>query len=264
MVLFFAALPLACTEKAQTTHESAIDRIVSNGVLRIGMDPGYMPFEMKDRQGDLIGFDVDLAYLLGDAMGVRIEFVPPSGSFASLMDDLYANRFDMILSGMTITPERNLRVMFSDPYITVGQAVLANIKHKGTVRHAENLNSTTYLITYLEGTTGAATVNNLLPRARRVSVASQEEGIAMVRDGRADAFVYDLPAFATLMAKEGKESFLFLDQPLSFEPLGIGVRFTDFQLHNLLNNFIRQIQADGTYDTLYDRWFLQTGWFQRL
>ncbi|MCW7753676.1 transporter substrate-binding domain-containing protein [Desulfobotulus sp. H1] len=263
LTLVLAFSFFACDEQ-QKAPESAVDRILSKGVLRIGMDPGYLPFEMKDRQGELMGFDVDLAYLLGDTMGVRVEFIPPSGSYATMLDDLKANRFDIIISGMTITPQRNLKIMFSDPYITVGQAILANNRHRNTIRNADDLNSTNYLVVYLEGTTGAAAVDRFLPRARRIAVSTQQEGVAMVREGRADAFVYDLPAFATLVAKEGKNVFHFIDQPLTFEPIGMGLRFTDHELLNLINNFTRQIQADGTYDTLYDRWFIQTGWFQRL
>ncbi|MDY0161901.1 transporter substrate-binding domain-containing protein [Desulfobotulus sp.] len=228
------------------------------------MEPGYMPFQMMDKQGTLMGFDVDLAHLLAERMGVRAEFIRPEKGFSTILNDLERKRFDLILSGMTITPERNLRVMFSDPYIIVGQAILANIKHKQQIRHAEDFNNTTYLIAYMKDTTGAAAVDKIFPRARRIAVATQEEGVRMVREARIDAFVYDLPAFATLMAKEGEDAFLFLDQPLTFEPLGMALHFDDFQLQNIVNNFIRQIQADGTYDTLYDRWFLQKGWFQRM
>ena len=102
---------------------STLNKILQRGVLRVGMEPGYMPFEMKDKKGNIIGFDVDIAKAMAKAMGVKLELVPTAwdGIIAALLTD----KFDILMSGMTVTQERNLKINFANPYISVGQTIIA-------------------------------------------------------------------------------------------------------------------------------------------
>ena len=87
---------------------STLNKILQRGELRIGLDPGYMPFEMKDKNGRLIGYDIDMAKKMAKDMGVKLKIVPTDwdGIIAGLLTD----KFDIIMSGMTITQQRNLKI----------------------------------------------------------------------------------------------------------------------------------------------------------
>ena len=103
-------------------HAGAIDDAVKRGTLKVGMDPTYMPFEMTNKRGQIIGFEVDLLKAMAKSMGVKLELV--STGYDGIIPALMTNKFDMIGSGMTLTQERNLRLNFSEPFIVVGQTVL--------------------------------------------------------------------------------------------------------------------------------------------
>ena len=95
---------------------------MERGTLRVGLAT-FVPWAMRDRNGDLIGFEVDVAKKLAGDMGVRVEFVPTA--WEGIIQALVAGRFDVIISGMSITPERALVVDFTRPYSSSGYILLA-------------------------------------------------------------------------------------------------------------------------------------------
>ena len=115
-------LGIVALVQLQMAHAGAIDEVVRRGVLKVGTDPNYVPFEMTDKQGRVIGFEADLLEEMGKALGVTLEWVPVA--YTELIPGLLAGRFDLIGSGMTVTQERNLKLNFSDSFIIVGQTVL--------------------------------------------------------------------------------------------------------------------------------------------
>ena len=103
----------AAADDIELARKSTINSIIERGELRVGFDAGYMPFEMTDKNGQFIGFDIDIAKEMAKAMGVK--FVPVNTEFDGIIPALMTDKFDIILSGMTITQERNLKISFSDP-----------------------------------------------------------------------------------------------------------------------------------------------------
>ncbi|MFJ3010101.1 transporter substrate-binding domain-containing protein, partial [Pseudomonas fluorescens] len=95
-------------------HAGAIDDAVKRGTLKVGMDPTYMPFEMTNKRGEIIGFEVDILKAMSKAMGVKLELV--STGYDGIIPALMTDKFDMIGSGMTLTQERNLRLNLSEPF----------------------------------------------------------------------------------------------------------------------------------------------------
>ena len=100
-----------------------IETIKQNGVLRVGMST-FVPWAMRDKEGELIGFEIDVATELAKDMGVEVEFVPTA--WDGIIPALLAGKFDVIIGGMTITPERNLTVNFTAPYAHSSLGVMAN------------------------------------------------------------------------------------------------------------------------------------------
>ena len=240
--------------------KSTLETILKRGELRVGFESGYMPFEMTDKKGRFVGFDIDMAKEMAKAMGVK--FVPVNTSWDGIIPALTTKKFDIIMSGMTITQERNLKINFAEPYIVVGQAILLAKKHKGKVKTYKDLNNKKYTITSKLGTTGEQAVKRLIPKANYKSFETEPEAALEVVNGKADAFVYDLPYCVVFNAQQGKGKLVFLDKPFTFEPLAWAINKGDPDFMNWLNNFLRQVKNDGRYDRIYKKWIKGTNWIE--
>jgi polar amino acid transport system substrate-binding protein len=255
--LLFTGLALA--DDIELAKKSTIEDILKAGELKVGFESGYMPFEMTDKTGNFVGFDIDMAKEMAKAMGVK--FVPVNTAWDGIIPALVTKKFDIIMSGMTVTQERNLKINFADPYIVVGQTVIINKKHEGKVKSYRDLNSPAFTVTSKLGTTGEQSVKRLIPRANYKSFEEEVTAAMEVVSGKADAFVYDLPFCVVFMAQQGKTGqIVFLDKPFTYEPLAWGVRKGDPDFLNWLNNFLAQVKNDGRYERIYNKWIKSTGW----
>ncbi|BCS96151.1 amino acid ABC transporter substrate-binding protein [Desulfoluna limicola] len=259
-LLAFAAQGFA--SDIELAKKSTLNKIMERKELRIGLDPGYQPFEMTNKKGEVVGFDVDIAKELAKSMGVKLTIV--NTDYDGIIPALLTDKFDIILSGMTITQSRNLQINFADPYIVVGQAIILNKNLKGKVNSYKDLNDPKYTVASRIGTTGEMATKRMIPKAKYKSFDKEADGAMDVVNGQADAFIYDLPFGVVFMAQHGNGKAILLDKPFTYEPLGMGVRKGDPDFLNYLNNFLRQIKADGRYDRIYDKWIKSTGWFKNM
>lgn len=242
--------------------KSTLEQITKRGQLRVGFEAGYLPFEMADKKGRFIGFDIDMAKEMAKAMGVK--FVPVNTAWDGIIPALITKKFDIIISGMTATQERNLKINFADPYIIVGQTILLNKKNAGTVKSYKDLNDPKYTVCSKLGTTGEQAIKRLIPKAKYKSFESESEAALEVLNGKADATIYDLPFCATFMAQQGAGKLIFLDEPFTFEPLAWAIRKGDPDFMNWLNNFLRQVKNDGRYAKIYNKWIKSTAWIKEI
>ncbi len=132
LALAFISSTAAFADDIELARKSTVNDILERGELRVGFEAGYLPFEMADKQGNFIGFDIDMAKEMAKAMGVK--FVPVNTAWDGIIPALVTKKFDIIMSGMTVTQERNLKINFADPYIIVGQTILLNKKWEGKVK----------------------------------------------------------------------------------------------------------------------------------
>lgn len=241
---------------------STIDSILKRNELRCGIDSGYIPFEMTDKTGKFIGFEIDLARELAKSMGVK--FVPVNMAFDGIIPALKTDKIDIITAGMTVTQERNLQVNFADPIITVGQTVIVNNKYAGKVKTWRDLNAPEFTLVAKLGTTGEQAAKRYFPKAKYKSFDTETDAAMAVVNGQADAMVYDLPFNAIFMADHGKAKLFFLDKPFTYEPIAWGISKGDPDFLNYINNFMRQIKNDGRYEKLYSKWFKSTNWKRAL
>lgn len=257
---FSAANALA--SNIDLAKSSTLEEIIKRGELRVGFEAGYLPFEMADKKGRFIGFDIDVAKEMAKAM--KVKFAPVNTAWDGIIPALVTKKFDIIISGMTITQERNLKINFADPYIIVGQTILLNKKHAGKVTSYKDLNDPKFTLTSKLGTTGEQAIKRLIPRATYKSFEVESEAALEVLNGKADATVYDLPFCATFMAQQGAGKLIFLDQPFTFEPLAWAIRKGDPDFMNWLNNFLRQLKNDGRYERIYNKWIKSTDWIKEI
>jgi len=217
---------------------------------------------MTNQKGRYVGFDIDMAKEMAKAMGVK--FVPVNTAWDDMIPSLTTGKFDIIISGITVTQERNLKISFTDPYIIVGQTLLINKKHERKINSYKDLNDPEYIVTSQSGTTGEEAAKNLIPKCTYKSFKTEKEAVLEVINGNADAFVYDLPFCVVVMVMQGKDKLTFLDKPFTYEPLAWAIRKGDPDFLNWLNNFLRQIKKDGRYERIYNKWIKNTDWIRNV
>jgi polar amino acid transport system substrate-binding protein len=257
LVLFLAAILPATALTADPAASPTIKAIKQRNELRVGLEAGYMPFEMIDKGGEIIGFDIDLARLMARKLGVPLKVV--NQSWDGIIPALLTGKFDVTLGGMTITPERAKQVDFCDPYITIGQTVLLNHKLAGRIKSVGDLDRPEFTVLTKLGTTGDIAARKQFRRATLKTFEHQAEAAIEVLNSRADGFVYDLP-FNAVMAMRYPDGLTLLRPPFTREDLGWAVRQGDPALRAWLNEFLAGLRQDGTYDALYRKWFESSAW----
>jgi len=264
-LLVAALLSVIGTAHAQTPLPTptgpTLERIVERGELRVGLEAGYMPFEVRDRAGDIIGFDVDFARLMAHRLGVRLRLV--NTQWDGIIPSLLTDKFDILMSGMTITDARAQTVAFCDPYIVIGQTVLLNPRLKDTITSYQQLDDPKYVVATKLGVTGEIAARQYMGHAQIRTFETESDGVTEVRNNRADAFVYDLP-YNAIYAAQNPGSVILLEPPFTQEPLGWAVRKGDADLVAWVNAFLARTHEDGSYDALYTKWFINGAWLRRL
>ena len=258
----FLAATSAMGADIELAKKSTIENILKRGELRVGFESGYVPFEMTNKKGEFIGFDMDYGRRLAKSMGVK--FVPINTAWDGIIPALMTSKFDIIMGGMTITQERNLKVNFADPYIVVGQTILLNKKLKDRVLSYKDLNNPKYIVTSRMGTTGEQAIKKYIPKATYKGFETEAEAGLEVINGKADALVYDLPFCGFLYGSQGQGKTIFLSDPFTYEPLAWAINKGDPDFLNYLNNFLRQTRGDGFYDLMYKKWITGTKWKEEL
>lgn len=260
--LLLACLLAFCVVLPGVASADTLDNILDRGTLRVGMEPGYMPFEMTNKKGDIVGFDVDMAKRMAKAMGVKLELV--STAWDGIIPALLTEKFDIIMSGMTLTQERNMKISFAAPYIVIGQSVLIDKNLAADVKSYKDLNNKKYKVASKLGTTGEQATKRMIPNCNYISFETEQEGVMDLVNGKIDAFVYDLPYNAIAFAEKGEGKLILLDTPFTYEPLAWGVKRGNADFINWLDNFLIQAKNDGTYDKIYSKWFLSDKWLKQL
>lgn len=255
-----AAVALMSTSTAVTAGP-ILDNIAKSGELRVCFDAGYMPFEMKSKNGSFIGFDIDIGKQMARQMGVK--YVPINTAWDGIIPTLLTGKCHMINAGMTINAQRNMRVNFADPYIVIGQSILINPELEGKITSYKDLNDSKYTIATKLGTTGEQAIKRMISKAKLNVFETQSDAVLEVANGKADAFIYDMP-FNAIYASQNDGKVIHLEQPFTYEPLGWAIAQGDSDMLNFLNNFLRQIKGDGTYDRVYDKWFKNDSWLKQV
>ncbi len=256
----------ACTQMTKTTSPTPaapmIDRILKKGELVVGTVGSMPPLNMTTKGGKLTGLEIDLAGMIARGMGVKVRF--ETMPFDQLLPALEAGKVDMILSDMTMTPQRNLKVAFVGPYFISGKSFLTKQATLLSTKKAVDLNSTERTFAALEGSTSAFFVRQLMSKAKLVTVKDYDQGVALVLQGKVDALVADYPICVISAFRYADQGLAFLSTPLTYEPIGIAVPPGDAQLNNWLGNFLKAIEGSGELELLKQHYFGDTSWIKDL
>jgi ABC-type amino acid transport substrate-binding protein len=205
---------------------------------------------------------VALVRVLAQAMGVEAVLVQMP--FNELLDALEYGKVDIVMSGMTITPERSVRVAMVGPYYTSGKALLTKSESLAAMQIPEDLNSSRFQFAALKGSTSEAFARRSLPEARLKTPELLEEGIQLVLDDEVDALVADKETghFAALRYPDA--GLHASQSTFTVEPMGIAVPQDQPHLANLLQSYLTSLANAGTLEKVRAFWFKDPSWVKDL
>jgi polar amino acid transport system substrate-binding protein len=239
-----------------------LQRVIDFKVLKVGMSANQPPMTMVNREGGVMGFDVDLARALATAMKVKLEI--KAMPFGELMSALEDDKIDMVLSGMSITPERTELVSFVGPYMMSGKSILTRNSVLGKISSGEEFNRKELKLLALSNSTSVSFVKTVAPDANLIEINSYDEGVAMLIEGKADAMVADMPMCVLSVLRYPEAKLTTLDRPLTVEPIGIAISKDDPQFFNLVDNYLRAYEKTGVLGKLRQKWFEDSSWVAAL
>ena len=240
---------------------SAMDRIIKKGELAVGTSGTQPPMSATNKKGELIGMDVDLSKAMADAMGVKLRFVQIP--FAELLPALEAGKVDMVLSGMTMTLERNKKAAFVGPYVVTGKGILAIEKRFTELKEAKGLDAPEVKIGALKDSTSQKFAETSMSKAKLTLFASYDEAIDLLLKNKIDVIVADFQFCALTAYRNQKKGLIAGQSPLTFEPLGIAMP-EDALLINWVQNFLNQYQGTGELKKVSEKWLNPGSWIDDL
>lgn len=213
--------------------------------LVVGMDLSYPPFETIDRSGQPTGISVELAQALADYLHrpLQIENIP----FTGLIPSLNNGRVDCIISSMTETDERRKAVAFSDPYLTIGLALLVGAE--SGIQQPGDLDQPGHTVAVRQGTTGEVWARRELKQAKILALEKENAAVLEVVQGKADAFIYDQMSVWQNAQRHPKESRAILT-PLQTETWAVAVKLGQEELRTQINAFLAAFRAQGGFESL--------------
>ena len=249
----------ACEHSArqQTFSESVIEIIKRRGALKVGVST-FVPWAMRDRTGELVGFEIDVARKLAADMGVAVEFVPTA--WDGIIPALLAGKFDVIIGGLSITAQRNLTVNFTVPYAHSGLGVAANTELTAAMTWPDDYNSSKVTFACRRGATSCSAVEELFPKALTRKFDDDSQAAQEVLNGNAHAFVSSYPTPTLLVHRYGDKLFLPTTDNLTQGNEAFGLRKGDSDALNFFSNWIRVNTSNGWLQERHSYWFKTTKW----
>ncbi len=219
-------------------------------VLKVGSDTTYPPFETVSESGEIVGFDVDVLNAICERINCVAEFQTTAwdGIFAALA----AGEFDMVVSGVSITEERDQIVDFTDPYLVVSQAITVRVEDEDLT--LDDFKNEDLTVGSQTGTTNASLAEELFGREKVRLYDTFNAAMLALINGDVDGVVIDNTAADAFVQEYAGEVVVNISGIFGDDPLGLVVPEGD-ELVDALNAGLEMIKADGTLDALVAKWF---------
>jgi len=224
-----------------------------SNVLRVGTAADYAPLAFAEG-GEFRGVELDFARRLARDLGRELEIVRIP--WAELIPALRANRVDVLMSGISITPERAELVHFCAPYLQVGQMALIRAAEWVERGPPDAIGSSGTRVGFVVRTTGERFARAKLGSAKLEAMSSIDEGIAALRAGKIDYFVHDAPTIWRVVGgfSSDESQLTGLYTPLTDEYLAWAVRREDADLARRIDAALASWRSEGFVDEVLDRW----------
>jgi len=247
LAIALAALTLAACGSGRRAPAPAAP---ARSPLRVAIPPDAPPYGFR-REGTLVGLEVDFARALATSLGRPLEVTPVG--WGDLIPTLLAGRTDLAMAGLTITPAREVRMAFSDPYLRSGLVALMRREDASRYQTARSVLEAKNPIGVVSGTTGERFVRE---RSRLTSPLTYPTALAAVtelRQRRVELVVHDAPVVIWFVSGD-EANLAALLKPLNEEQLGWAMRRDDDELRRAVNAALARWRTDGTRDRILGRW----------
>jgi L-cystine transport system substrate-binding protein len=261
LLLIFTTILSACgnnnesdsANKDKEQEASLLQKIKDQGVMKVGVMGTYQPYNFLNEKKEMDGFDVDIAKEVAKRLGVKAEFV--AQEFSGMIAGLQAEKFDVVVSQMTITDERKKQMDFSDPYITNHVKVIVQ-EGNNSITSVEDFkgknigvglgtNDETYLRT------------ELLPKVGEFKIMAYDDVITSLKDldaGRIDATINNMYALKPVVESNGF-NIKAVGEPIKSDQAGIATRKGNEEFITEVNRILGEMKEDGTYNEIFVKWF---------
>jgi len=256
LTAFFAVLLLAvvsvvvigCGGGSDSTTGGGSETSAGGGgePLTVGSDIPYPPFE-QGKSGNYTGFDIELMEAIAEKIGRTAEF--QDTSFETIFRDVAQGKFEAVISAATITEEREQAVDFSNPYYLSEQAVL--VKEGSDVKSLEDLEGKTVAVQ--QGTTGQELAKEELGGSEIRPYPEGPDAVNALKAGTVEGVIIDAPVAQNAVEKSGGVEIA--EKVPTEEEYGIAVAQGETELLEEINQGLKEVQDDGTYKTIYEKWF---------
>jgi polar amino acid transport system substrate-binding protein len=233
----------------------------SKGRIDVGSDVSYAPVEYFDENEKAIGIDPDLAAALGQKLGLKFNF--HNATFDGLIPAVKSKRYDIVMSAMSDTKERQASLDFVD-YFNAGTSILVKKGNPENIQSLDDLCGKTIAIQ--RGTTQedvAKQQQAKCPSGKKINIltfSTDTDALTQIKSGRAVADMNDFPVAAyNAKTSSGGNDFQVVGQQISAGPYGIGFRKDDTQLRDAVQAALKALIADGTYQKILQKWNVTQG-----
>lgn len=242
----------------KSNAQQILNHVLESGELRVGMTGDQPPFSMTANDGSMFGLDVDMARGLADQIGVKAKLIKMN--FKDLIPALERGELDMVISGVTMTIDRNKRVAFIGPYLISGNTVVTKSKEYAKAKNLSDIDVAGVKITVMQGTTSEEFVNANITNATILRSPTNKTALKLIMDGKADIMVAGYPTIAVALLDNRTDGLLTIEKPMDYEPIGIAVAPSDPLLLNLVRNYLNGLERTGILDMLKVKWFEEGSW----
>ena len=237
--------------------DSVIEEVQDRGTLKVGLGL-FEPWSLCNADGELVGFEIDVAKKVAADMGVEIEFARTNWTY--IISELIAEEFDVIISGMTTLPERNLRVNFTSTYNSSGVYLVANTEETADLEMLADFNSSDVTIATRRGASSVRFVESAFPDAMLLLFDTDNAVLQAIVDGDAHAAAAFATTRTTWVEAHPETLHLPFEEPFASEVGAIAVRKGDLDTLNFFNTWIEANKASGWLEQRSQYWFQTREW----
>ena len=241
--------------------DSVIEEVQDRGTLRVGLGL-FEPWSACNADGELVGFEIDVATKVAEDMGVEIEFVRTNWNY--IISELIAEEFDVIISGMAILPGRSLKVNFTSSYNPTGVYLVANTEQTTDLETLADFNTPSVTLATRRGASSVGFIENAFPDAMLVLYDTDNDVLQAVIRGDAHAAAAFATTRETWVEANPETLHLPFDEPFASEVGAMAIRKGDLDTLNFFNSWITANEADGWLEQRRQYWFETREWADQI
>ena len=256
-ILFLILGSLQSTWANEAASSPKFNKIIKDGILRVGVSL-FTPWTLKDKNGELVGFEIDVAKKLSKDMGVTPKLI--SYDWEKLIPALNNGQIDIIIAGMAITPKRALKVNFSLPYATSGISLATNIELTKNINSVEELNRPSIQLGVISATVSESLAKRVFDKASIKVFKKSNAAEDAIVTGKIHAYMESKPIPRFIALEHAKKVDVPLSEPLLITKAGFAINRGDADFLSFLNSWIISRKADTWLESTHDYWFESLKW----